>query len=90
MSLKLVPLVVVLVLGPVKLVSLVSRRGIFDVVAWVLFSAICFWICWAFWRNRDMPNYSGNFTYQGGENNFPRLIYVLTMVAAYFFGFFKG
>jgi len=90
MNLRAIPLIFVILLGPMKLFFLATRRDAFDIFAWILFSAACLWVCWAYWKNRDIPAYSGNFKFQDGRNELPRVAFTLLMTAVYFIGAIKG
>lgn len=90
MNLRAIPFIFAIALGLVKLFLLIIRRDVFDIFAWLLFSVICLWVCWAYWKNRDIPAYSGNFKFQDGRNEIPRAAFTLLMVVAYFIGALKG
>ena len=83
---KAVPFVAVVIFGLLKLALIMPTHNRFDVAGWLVFSIGWAWITWAYWKDKDMPAYSGNFDYKNGENDFPRAMYVVAMVACYVIG----
>ncbi len=90
MNIRVVPFLFVLILSVAKLFQLFHENNLFEIIVWISFSFICLWICWAYWLNRNLPAYSGNFKFQEGVNGFPRTVYTLLMASAHFIGFLKG
>jgi hypothetical protein len=66
----------------IKIVTLfVLSAPKFDLASFFFFSAWVIWVCAAFGFNKNIPAYSGNFKFDSGLNQVPRLLFAVTMVA---------
>ena len=63
------------------------ERILFYYIAWTGFSLIYLCISFAFWKNKKMPSYSGNFDYSEGENEFARIAYMVSSMATFILAF---
>lgn len=86
MNLRSIPFFLILILGTIKTATLMRAFDAFNFFSWIAFSMMWGWIAWGFWKNKDMPAYSGNFHYLNGENKVPRTAYVLAILFTYFLG----
>lgn len=84
MKKRAMPFILICLVGPLKLIWISINFNLFNILAWLGFSLVSAWIGWAYWRDRDMPSYAGDFRFKEG-NNFPRTLYAFSSLAAYVF-----
>ena len=86
MTLRITPLVFFAALGLAKFILLIEQGSRFDQIAWLAGTVVWCWLGWAFWKDKDMPAYSGSFGYKNGENDFARAIYIIVMMICFLLG----
>jgi hypothetical protein len=83
MNLKIIPFLLIMVVGLVKLFMFSQRPSTFDLIGWSMSSLMLAWIGWAYWKDKELPAYVGNFSYQNGTNQFAITMYVSVMLFCY-------
>ena len=86
MILKATPLALIAVLGLVKFLFLFEKSGQFEKVGWLAGTLVWSWLGWAYWKDKDMPTYSGDFSYKNGQNDFARTVYIIVMLFCFLLG----
>ena len=83
MNIRAFPFLIVVAIGLGRLIYAFSAFKLDVLVGWLLMSLGWGWVCWAFWKNKDMPAVSGNFKYEDGKNDFIRAVYTIALVSMY-------
>lgn len=78
----------ILISGYAKLIELLIRRNILEIGAWILYFLFVAWISGAYWKNKNMPTYSGDFDYKDGKNEFGRSFYMVSVFLCYIWTLF--
>lgn len=83
MNLKVIPFLLIMAVGLMKLFMFSQRPSTFDLIGWTMSSLMLIWIAWAYWKDKELPAYAGNFSYQNGTNQFARTMYVSVWLCCY-------
>lgn len=83
MNIKAFPFFIVVASGLARLAFSVFDCQSELIVGWLVMSLGWAWICWTFWKNKNMPALTSNFNYENGANDFIRSIYAVILVLMY-------
>jgi hypothetical protein len=87
---KAIPFCISIVAGAIKLFLLLKRGIWFDVLAWIAFWGIWGWIFYAYWKDKDIPAYSGTFSFSDGAHKVRRFFYLISSLIAFGIVMFFG
>ena len=87
---KAIPFAMAIIIGAIKMILILNRGEWINVFIWCAFCAMWFWIFYAFWKDKDMPSYSGEFRFNDGKSDVKRLIYMISSSIVFLIGAFWG